>query len=166
MAGVEKYNYGAALELLVDSYKQGKKITYHEMQTVLGLEKPIEDRSAASTNNSILYELRNRLRSEHNLVFKSAANGTHSGPDYYYYIISEVKGSNVTKKDSKAGKKTEFKDSNYEALSKNNQKLYQEVEELRLQNRRLLDMVSEANSNIEEYKTIIKSLMVLAGMDL
>lgn len=164
MAGVEKYNYGAALELLVDSYKQGKKITYHEMQTVLGLEKPIEDRSAASTNNSILYELRNRLRKEHNLVFKSAANGTHSGPDYYYYIISEMKGSNVTKKDTKSTKKTDAKEQNYEALSRDNQKLYEETERLRLENRKLLDMVAEAASKEEEYKNVINSLMILAGI--
>lgn len=164
MAGVEKYNYGAALELLVDSYKQGKKITYHEMQTVLGLEKPIEDRSAASTNNSILYELRNRLRKEHNLVFKSAANGTHSGPDYYYYIISEVKGSNVTKKDTKSTKKTDAKEQNYEALSRDNQKLYEETERLRLENRKLLDMVAETASKEEEYKNVINSLMILAGI--
>lgn len=164
MAGVEKYNYGAALELLVDSYKQGKKITYHEMQTILGLEKPIEDRSAASTNNSILYELRNRLRKEHNLVFKSAANGTHSGPDYYYYIISEVKGSNVTKKDTKSTKKTDAKEQNYEALSRDNQKLYEETERLRLENRKLLDMVAEAASKEEEYKNVINSLMILAGI--
>lgn len=164
MAGVEKYNYGAALELLVDSYKQGKKITYHEMQTVLGLEKPIEDRSAASTNNSILYELRNRLRKEHNLVFKSAANGTHSGPDYYYYIISEVKGSNVTKKDTKSTKKTDAKEQNYEALSRDNQKLYEETERLKLENRKLLDMVAEAASKEEEYKNVINSLMILAGI--
>lgn len=164
MAGVEKYNYGAALELLVDSYKQGKKITYHEMQTVLGLEKPIEDRSAASTNNSILYELRNRLRKEHNLVFKSAANGTHSGPDYYYYIISEVKGSNVTKKDTKSTKKTDAKEQNYEALSRDNQKLYEETERLRLENRKLLDMVAEAASKEEEYKNVINSLMILSGI--
>lgn len=164
MAGVEKYNYGAALELLVDSYKQGKKITYHEMQTVLGLEKPIEDRSAASTNNSILYELRNRLRKEHNLVFKSAANGTHSGPDYYYYIISEVKGSNVTKKDTKSTKKTDAKEQNYEALSRDNQKLYAEVQRLELENRRLLEMVSEVGSKEDDYKNIIQSLMNLAGI--
>ena len=164
MAGVEKYNYGAALELLVDSYKQGKKITYHEMQTVLGLEKPIEDRSAASTNNSILYELRNRLRKEHNLVFKSAANGTHSGPDYYYYIISEVKGNNITKKDTKSIKKSDAKEQNYEALSRDNQKLYVEVQRLELENRRLLEMVSEVGSKEDDYKNIIQSLMNLAGI--
>lgn len=162
MAGVEKYNYSAALQLLVDSYKNGHKITYKEMQEVLGLEKPIEDRSAASTNNSILYELRNRLRKEHNLVFKSAANGTHSGPDYYYYVISEVKGSNVVKKDAKPEKKPTSKDSNYEALSKDNQKLYAEVQQLKLEVQRL-----EAENIIyagreDEYKNIISSLMTLA----
>lgn len=161
MAGVEKYNYNAALELLVNSHKNGHKITYKEMQETLGLEKPIEDKSAASTNNSILYELRNRLRTEHGLVFKSAANGTHSGPDYYYYIISEVKGSNVTKKDASV-KKADTKEQNYEALSKDNQKLYAEVQQLKLEVQRL-----EAENIIyagreDEYKTIIASLMTLA----
>lgn len=164
MAGVEKYNYSAALELLINAHKNGAKVTYQEMQTTLGLERPIEDRSAASTNNSILYELRNRLRSEYGLVFKSAANGTHSGPDYYYYIISEVKGSNITKKDSKSIKKSDVKEQNYEALSRDNQKLYAEVQRLELENRRLLEMVSEVGSKEEDYKNIIQSLMNLAGI--
>ena len=164
MAGVEKYNYSAALELLNNAYKQGKRVTYQEMQTTLGLERPIEDRSAASTNNSILYELRNRLRSEYGLVFKSAANGTHSGPDYYYYIISEVKGSNITKKDTKSIKKSDAKEQNYEALSRDNQKLYAEVQRLELENRRLLEMVSEVGSKEDDYKNIIQSLMNLAGI--
>jgi hypothetical protein len=164
MAGVEKYNYSAALELLINAHKNGAKVTYQEMQTTLGLERPIEDRSAASTNNSILYELRNRLRSEYGLVFKSAANGTHSGPDYYYYIISEVKGSNITKKDTKSIKKSDVKEQNYEALSRDNQKLYAEVQRLELENRRLLEMVSEVGSKEEDYKNIIQSLMNLAGI--
>jgi len=164
MAGVEKYNYSAALELLVNAHKNGTRVTYKEMQETLGLERPIEDRSAASTNNSILYELRNRLRQEYGLVFKSAANGTHSGPDYYYYIISEVKGSNVTKKDTKAIKKTDTKEQNYEALSKDNQKLYAENQELKLQNRRLLDEVSMCASKVEEYKNIIRSLMSITDI--
>lgn len=164
MAGVEKYNYGEALELLVNSYNNGHKITYKEMQETLGLERPIEDRSAASTNNSILYELRKRLREEHNLVFKSASMGTHSGPDYYYYTISEVKGSNVIKKSKTAKKIEEPKEANYEALSRDNQKLYAEVQRLELENRRLLEMVSEVGSKEEDYKNIIQSLMNLAGI--
>lgn len=164
MAGVEKYNYSAALELLINAHKNGARVTYQEMQTTLGLERPIEDRSAASTNNSILYELRNRLRSEYGLVFKSAANGTHSGPDYYYYIISEIKGSNITKKDTKSIKKSDVKEQNYEALSRDNQKLYAEVQRLELENRRLLEMVSEVGSKEDDYKNIIQSLMNLAGI--
>lgn len=164
MAGTEKYNYSDALKLLIDSYNNGHKVTYKELQTVLGLERPIEDRAAASTNNSILYELRNRLRQEHGLVFKSASNGTHSGPDYYYYNISEVKGSNVTKKDKMTKKVEQPKEANYEALSRDNQKLYAEVQRLELENRRLLEMVSEVGSKEEDYKNIIQSLMNLAGI--
>lgn len=164
MAGVEKYNYSAALELLINAYKQGKRVTYHEMQTTLGLEKPIEDKSAASTNNSILYELRNRLRSEHGLVFKSAANGSHSGPDYYYYIISEVKGSSITKKDTKPAKKTDAKDSNYEALSRDNQKLYADNQRLKIEMQDMQDKMNILLYREEEYKNIINSLMTLAGI--
>lgn len=164
MAGVEKYDYNAALDLLVKSHKEGLKITYHEMQTILGLEKPIEDKSAASTNNSILYELRKRLREEYGLVFKSAANGTHSGPDYHYYIISEVKGSNVLKKDAKPAKKTESKDANYEALSKDNQKLYAEVQQLKLKVDELETEKIMFEAREENYKNIIGSLMALADI--
>lgn len=164
MAGVEKYNYSAALELLINAHKNGTRVTYHDMQITLGLEKPIEDRSATSINNSVLCQLRSRLKKEYNLVFKSAANGTHSGPDYYYYIISEVKGSNITKKDTKSIKKSDAKEQNYEALSRDNQKLYAEVQRLELENRRLLEMVSEVGSKEDDYKNIIQSLMNLAGI--
>lgn len=164
MAGVEKYNYSAALELLINAHKNGTRVTYHDMQITLGLEKPIEDRSATSINNSVLCQLRSRLKKEYNLVFKSAANGTHSGPDYYYYIISEVKDSNITKKDTKSIKKSDAKEQNYEALSRDNQKLYAEVQRLELENRRLLEMVSEVGSKEDDYKNIIQSLMNLAGI--
>lgn len=164
MAGVEKYNYSAALELLINAHKNGTRVTYHDMQITLGLEKPIEDRSATSINNSVLCQLRSRLKKEYNLVFKSAANGTHSGPDYYYYIISEVKDSNITKKDTKVTKKSDAKEQNYEALSRDNQKLYAEVQRLELENRRLLEMVSEVGSKEDDYKNIIQSLMNLAGI--
>lgn len=164
MAGVEKYNYSAALELLINAHKNGTRVTYHDMQITLGLEKPIEDRSATSINNSVLCQLRSRLKKEYNLVFKSAANGTHSGPDYYYYIISEVKGSNITKKDTKSIKKSDAKEQNYEALSRDNQKLYAEVQRLELENRRLLEMVSKVGSKEDDYKNIIQSLMNLAGI--
>lgn len=164
MAGVEKYNYSAALELLINAHKNGTRVTYHDMQITLGLEKPIEDRSATSINNSVLCQLRSRLKKEYNLVFKSAANGTHSGPDYYYYIISEVKDSNITKKDVKISKKVDVKEQNYEALSKDNQKLYAENQELKLCNEKLLDEVTAYTIREKEYKTIIGSLMILVNI--
>ena len=83
----DKYNYFEALELLKNAYESGVKVTYKDMEDVLGLEHPIDDKKYASTNNSALYELRNRLKNQYGLTFKSAANGNHSGPEYHYYII-------------------------------------------------------------------------------
>ena len=161
----DKYNYFEALELLKNAYESGAKVTYKDMEDVLGLEHPIDDKKYASTNNSALYELRNRLKNQYGLTFKSAANGNHSGPEYHYYIISKVKSGNFQKKETVAKEKTvHSKSDEYEALSRNNQKLYAEVQRLELENKRLLEMVSESNSKEEDYKNIIQSLMNLAGI--
>lgn len=161
----DKYNYSEALELLKNAHESGVKVTYKDMEDILGLEHPIDDKKYVSTNNSALYELRKRLKNQHGLTFKSAANGKHSGPDYHYYIISKVKSGNFQKKETVAKEKiSQVKSDEYEALSRNNQKLYAEVQRLELENRRLLDMVSESNSKEEDYKNIIQSLMNLAGI--
>lgn len=158
-----KYNYDAALELLVNAHKQNKVVTYQEMQAVLGLEKPIEDQSAASTNNSTLYEVRKRLKNEYGLVFKSAAKGSGK-PELQHYTISEVKNTGITKKEVKPVKKTDTKDSNYEALSKDNQKLYAETERLKLENQRLVDEISNLKIIKNELSNIVNSLMVIANI--
>lgn len=161
----DKYNYSEALELLKNAHESGVKVTYKDMEDVLGLEHHIDDKKYVSTNNSALYELRKRLKNQHGLTFKSAANGKHSGPEYHYYIISKVKSGNFQKKETVAKEKiSKVKSDEYEALSRNNQKLYAEVQRLELENRRLLDMVSESNSKEEDYKNIIQSLMNLAGI--
>lgn len=163
-----KYNERAALDLIADAYKSGRNITYKEMEDALGLEYPLDDKAHTSMNNNTIYRLREKCKKEHGLVFHSASKGKND-PTLQYYTVTKVKDTETHKKPKKVEpvKTVAQPDrSALEALSKDNQKLYQEVEELRLQNRRLLDMVSEANSNIEEYKTIIKSLMILAGMDL
>ena len=161
----DKYNYSEALELLKNAYESGVKVTYKDIETVLGLEHPIDDKKYTSINNSALYELRNRLKNQHRLTFKSAANGKHSGPEYHYYIISKVKSGNFQKKETVSKEKiSQAKSDEYDALSKNNQKLYAEVQRLELENRRLLEMVSETGSKEEDYKNIIQSLMNLAGI--
>lgn len=162
----DKYNYATALELLRDAYNANVKVTYTDLETILGLEHPIDDKKHASINNSALYELRKRLKNQHGLTFKSAANGKHSGPEYHYYIISKVKSGNFQKKETVSKEKiSQAKSDEYDALSKNNQKLYAEVQRLELENRRLLDMVSEAASKEEEYKNIIHSLMIITGIE-
>lgn len=161
----DKYNYSEALELLKDAHESGVKVTYKDMESVLGLEYPIDDKKHTSINNSALYELRNRLKNQYGLTFKSAANGKHSGPEYHYYVTSKIKNGNFQKKESVSKEKiTHSKSDEYEALSKNNQKLYAEVQRLELENKRLLDMISEYNLKEEDYKNIIQSLMNLAGI--
>lgn len=161
----DKYNYSEALELLKNAHESGVKVTYKDMEEVLGLEYPIDDKKHTSINNSALYELRNRLKNQYGLTFKSAANGKHSGPEYHYYVTSKIKNGNFQKKESVSKEKTTHsKSDEYEALSRNNQKLYAEVQRLEFENRRLLDMVSESNSKEEDYKNIIQSLMNLAGI--
>ena len=164
---MDKYKYNDALKLLKNAHESNIKVTYKDIEDVLGLEYPIDDKKHASTNNSALYELRKRLKNQYGLTFKSAASGWHSGPEYNYYIISKVKDGNFKKKNNEETVKIvqeKIKNNQYDALSKNNQKLYTEVQRLELENRRLLDMVSESNSKEEDYKNIIQSLMNLAGI--
>ena len=161
----DKYNYSEALELLKDAHESGVKVTYKDMESVLGLEYPIDDKKHKSINNSALYELRNRLKNQYGLTFKSAANGRHSGPEYRYYVISKIKNGNFQKKEPVSKEKTTHsKSDEYEALSRNNQKLYAEVQRLELENKRLLEMASESASKEEDYKNIIQALMNLAGI--
>ena len=164
---MDKYKYNDALKLLKNAHESNIKVTYTDIEDVLGLEYPIDDKKHVSTNNSALYELRKRIKNQYGLTFKSAASSWHSGPDYHYYIISKVKDGNFKKKNNEEAVKIvqeKIKNNQYEALSKNNQKLYAEVQRLELENRRLLDMVSESNSKEENYKNIIQSLMNLAGI--
>ena len=161
----DKYNYSEALELLKDAHESGVKVTYKDMESVLGLKYPIDDKKHTSINNGALHELRNRLKNQYGLTFKSAANSKHYGPEYHYYVTSKIKNGNFQKKESVSKEKiTHSKSDEYEALSRNNQKLYAEVQRLELENKRLLDMVSEYNLKEEDYKNIIQSLMNLAGI--
>lgn len=158
------YNYDAAMKLFCDAYaREDKKVTYQELQETLGLEYPIGDKEHLSLTSNAVSRLKDKLKKEHGLTFASACKGKANSPELQYYTVSQVKGGPIQKKTRTANSDSE---KTLDALSRDNQKLYEEVENLRLQNRNLLDIVSEANSNIEEYKTIIKSLMNLAGMDL
>ena len=40
----DKYNYSEALELLKDAHESGVKVTYKDMESVLGLKYPIDDK--------------------------------------------------------------------------------------------------------------------------
>lgn len=157
----DKYNYATALELLKDAYNANVKVTYIDLENALGLEHPIDDKKYISTNNYILHELRKRLKNQHGLTFKSAANGNHSSPEYYYYIVSKVKDGNFKKKNNEETVKIaqeKIKNDQYEALSKNNQKLYAELEQEKAANAVLRENNIRLKEREQEYKNIIQSL--------
>lgn len=158
------YNYDAAIELFCNAYaSEDKKVTYQELQETLGLEYSIGDKEHLSLTSNAVSRLKSKLKEEHGLTFASACKGKANSPELQYYTVSKVKAGPIQKKEKPVDSGSE---KSLDALSRDNQKLYAEVERLTLENHRLSDRVLKANSDIEEYKIIIKSLMTLAGMDL
>lgn len=152
----QKYNYDAALELLEKAHALGETVPYEQMQLTLGLERPISDKDAASTNNSILYELRNRLKEKSGLTFKSNAGGANSTPDKQFYTISKV-----GEKSSKVAKKTkeehDDRDVAMSSLQKSNQKLFLELEEMKEKYAAMEQRCRELQCREQNLKTLIKS---------
>ena len=164
---MDKYKYNDALKLLKNAHESNIKVTYKDIEDVLGLEYPIDGKKHVSTNNSALYELRKRLKNQYGLTFKSAASSWHSGPDYHYYIISKVKDGNFKKKNNEEAVKIvqeKIKNNQYEALSKNNQKLYAENQKLKLEYQEMQEKMKALVCREEEYKNIINSLMVITNI--
>ena len=160
-----KYNYDAAIELILNASKTDGKVTYKDLEKAYGLERPIADKDATSTNMSALYELRQVLKSKHGLTFKSAATAGKSGPEYQYYIISKVKDAVITKK--KTEKKENASNSNViqeltkscDALSKNNMELYKEKEALKLELDKAKCAMLELENRANKYKDTVNSLL-------
>lgn len=152
----QKYNYDAALELLEKAYNLGETVPYEQLQLTLGLERPIGDREAGSTNNSILYELRNRLKEKTGLTFKSNAGGANSTEDKQFYTISKADAKTI-----KTAKKSKPADDDREmamsALQKSNQKLFLELEEMKEKYGVLEQRCRELQCREQNLKTLIKS---------
>jgi len=149
-----EYNYDAAIKVILDAFTVGTNVTYEQLEVAMGLKSPIT--SATPANNCALSKLKRRLKEEHGLVMKSA---NVKGGENNYYVISKVKDNVISKKESNSDK-----DSNYEALSKNNQKLYMELENAKAANAALQEKYIALQEKELEYITIIQSLMALAGI--
>lgn len=178
-----KYNYDAAIELILKAAESDGKVTYEELEKAYGLEKPIADKSASSTNMSALYELRQVLKAKHGLTFKSASDASHYGPEYHYYIVSKVKDTTITKKKSEKKEKPSVAEKtqisyeelkfNYDSLKKSydalekedveiyqeKERLYQENRDLRYKNEELLHDIAKLNEEINKYKDAVRSLL-------
>lgn len=164
--------YNDAIKLLRKCHKENRNVTYTELENVLELESG-SIANSTNTAKEAIRELRNRLKTEHGLTFHTASSGRNSGPQYQHYVLSTVKTTKIEKKENK-DKVEKVSENSIEnignletyvaALRKNNEKLYQELEEVKLQNKRLIEMASEASSKEEEYKKIIHSLMNIAGI--
>ena len=175
----DKYNYDTALELLKDAYNANVKVTYKDLENALGLEYPIEDYEHKSTNYSVITRLRNILKEKYGLTLKSAASGRHVGPEYQHYTVSKVKSSKHTKKKTVAKKNIKShertapsdKDTellnlldSFEVLSKNNQKLYNELEDEKAANAVLKNECIKLQQKEHEYRNIIESLYKLSDI--
>ena len=181
----DKYNYDTALELLKDAYNANVKVTYKDLENALGLEYPIEDYEHKSINYSVITRLRNILKEKYGLTLKSAASGRHIGPEYQHYTVSKVKSSKHTKKKSVTNKKSvankntkshectssSDKDTellnlldSFEVLSKNNQKLYNELEDEKAANAVLKNECIKLQQKEHEYRNIIESLYKLSDI--
>lgn len=157
-----KYNYDEAIKLFINAFNERRTVTYKETQEALGLEKPIDDKSAASTNASIVSTLRAQLKKEYGLTFRSASTGNRSGPDYAYYDITKVKDGNVKKKESSKSNKTEISNEALDALQKNNQQLFAALEQAKAANAALQNHCVKLQEREQEYKKIIDSLYRLS----
>lgn len=161
--GRQKYDYDNAVELMKTAYNENKTVTYERLQEVLGLENPIEDKSAKSATAGALHTLRERLRSIYGLTFKSAVTGKNFGPEFFYYTVTKLKDGNVSKKDSAKLKKNEpKKDEAFEALQRNNQQLYTALEQAKAANAALQNHCVKLQEREQEYKKIIDSLYKLS----
>ena len=168
-----KYNYDAAIKLVVEASKTDGKVTYKQLEEAFGLEKPITDKDATSTNMSALYELRQALKAKHGLTFKSAATAGKSGPEYQYYVVSKIKDTTITKNKSEKKEKSSTTDKvdyeaqmsykalkeSYDALKKNDLTLYNENLELRRKNEELRSAIIDLNGQMNRYKDTVRSLL-------
>lgn len=171
-----KYDYKSAIQLIRECYDRKEDCTYVQIEKALGLNEHIDDKTGAV--KGAIFELKKRLELEHGLTINNAAIGKNSGnPVYYYFSISEVK-----KKVSVSLKKTDGSGTNnaiyqqtdtelVNALSKDNQKLYKELEDAKAEILKLSTELRDSDTRINcllsrevEYKKVIASLQNLLSL--
>lgn len=172
-----KYDYKSAIQLIRECYARKEDCTYVQIEKALGLNEHIGDKTGAV--KGAIFELKKRLELEHGLTINNAAIGKNSGnPVYYYFSISEVKKKvsvSLKKTDGSGTDNAIYQQTDAElvnALSKDNQKLYKELEDAKLEVQTLKEKVEDLHSKYtamsvkeNEYKKIIASLNVLLTLN-
>ena len=163
---VSKYTYDNAVEVILEAFKNSKTITYTEMYQALGIDTSKNKSKHAII--SAINKLRNIVREQYGLSFKSAATSNYNGPEYQYYTVfndesTKLKNVNIKKKPvNELTNKTNSEELKLiNALQKDNEKMYLEIEELREQNSILLNKYNELQESEEHYKRIIQSYQAL-----
>ena len=148
-----KYNYKKAIELIREKFNLDKKISYVELESVLGLRSPIGGKN--SSVNSAIQHLKGKL-AIYGLAIKSANTRAKTENKWYdiYPLVESVK----------ADVKVERGDiSNaMQALEKDNQKLFLQNEELQQECNELRQACERFAEKETEYKKIIASFYSLA----
>jgi hypothetical protein len=153
------YNYDDAIELFCKAYANEDTVTYQELQDALGLEYPIGEKEHLSLTSNAVGRFKEKLKKERGLTFYSACKGKASSPDLQYYNISEVKPGLVQKKEKSPELDIQ---KSFDALSRDNQKLYEEKQAL-LQRVDILNTELAVMRKKEmEYKKIITSFYSLS----
>ena len=152
-----KYDYEKAIDVIKERFNIDKRITYIELESVLGLESPIGGKN--STVNSVIQHLREKL-AKYGLAIKSAnlniGRGLKTGNRWYdIYPLVEKPKTTI---------KVESGDINnaIQALERDNQRLFLQNEELQEKCDELRQTCERLAEKEIEYKKIIASFYSLA----
>ena len=152
-----KYNYEKAIDVIRERFNIDKKISYAELESILGLESPIGGKN--SKINSVIQHLKEKL-ARYGLELRSA--NLNVGPglttgNKWYNICPLVEKSKTTIKVESGNISNAM-----QALEKDNQKLFIQNEELKKRCDGLHQTCERLAKKEVEYKKIIASFYSLA----
>ena len=152
-----KYNYEKAIDVIRERFKNDKKISYAELESILGLESPIGGKN--SKINSVIQHLKEKL-ARYGLELRSA--NLNVGPglttgNKWYNICPSVDKPKTTIKVEPGNISNAM-----QALEKDNQKLFIQNEELKKRCDGLHQTCERLAQKEVEYKKIIASFYSLA----
>ena len=152
-----KYNYEKAIDVIRERFNIDKKISYAELESILGLEGPIGGKN--SKINSVIQHLKEKL-ARYGLEIKSAnlnvGHGLTTG-NKWYNICPLVEKPKTTIKVEPGDISNAM-----QALEKDNQKLFIQNEELQKKCDELRQTCERFAEKEVEYKKIIASFYSLA----